>query len=109
MTTQEREEWLRVITPELARELVPHLRRMLAPPSPDPIPYRLTVAQVAQVVQCSTFSVRRHIACNRGGLRRWVSGPPYLIDPAALPVCYRVPLELVRSRLEAAAAPRLAA
>jgi hypothetical protein len=108
MTSEEREEWLRVITPELARELVPHLRRMLAPP-PDPIPYRLTVAQVALVVQRSEDRVRRHINSNRAGIRRWVSGPPYLIDPAALPVCYRVPLELVRRRLEAAAAPRLAA
>ncbi len=53
-------------------------------PTADPLARRLTPAQFAVAVQRCPEVVRRWIRANEQGIKRHVSGPPYLIDPAAL-------------------------
>ena len=64
----------------------------------DPLARRLTVAEFATATQRCAEVVRRWIRANEKGIKRHVSGRPYLIDPAALAL-FNVRPELARSLL----------
>lgn len=63
-----------------------------------PIPARLTTADFAHCIQRCDETVRNYIRCNRRGLRRFVDGPPYLIDPQALAL-FKVDPAMAAARL----------
>lgn len=62
-----------------------------------PILRRLTVADLAYVTERCEETVRRAIRSNRA-LRKYVSGPPYLVSPEALPL-FGVSQALAAARL----------
>lgn len=67
------------------------------------IPHRLTVRQFAFCVQRCETVVRRWIRANVKGVRKFVAGPPYLIDPKALEL-FGVSVEIAKARLATLAA-----